>query len=79
MTGGFSLFCPSSFPSPGVVVDRPIPGLFERGKRERLRNLERPEWQLLIPRVGHKGPGFRSHLDGGGAPEESTKGQRPDG
>lgn len=36
----FCLFCPGSFPSPGVVVDKRIPALFERGERERLKSGE---------------------------------------
>lgn len=68
---------PTHPPFPGVVVDKPIPALFAMGKRESLRNLERPDRQLLIPRVGHKGVGFRFHLHGGGDPWREHQGPAP--
>lgn len=43
------------------------PTRFEMGKGGYCRAQERPEWQLLIRRVGHKGASFRSHSGGGGA------------
>lgn len=72
----------------GVVVGWPIPALFEMGRGGNYRDQERPEWQLLIPRVGHKGTSFRSHSGGRGGPEvpacewghgEMVECQHPDG
>lgn len=65
-----------------MLLAGPSQPCLRSGGEETHRDRERHEWQLLIPRAGHKGTSFRSHSGWGGGLKslpESCRGESMEG